>query len=121
VRVIFSGRFDPPHPGHIAQIIRLCRKFEDVVVVTLDYEGRTFPINYVDRVFVECLEKYPVEFLYNTTHFGEITKEELDVYRGDIYAGGNLKVLRHIESLGMKVTYIERAFDYEASKYERLA
>ena len=120
IRVLFSGRFDPPHPGHIAQIIRLAKQYRHVVVVMLDYPERDYPIDYCLKVFQECLQDWPVEIITNKTHFAKITKEDWESYLCNVYAGGNLQVLRHIEKLGISVTYIERAFNYSASKYERV-
>ena len=87
----------------------------------LNYKERDFPIDYCLQVFHEIFDSmsYDVEFIANTTHFAKITHEELDAYKGDIYAAGNLTVLRHIENLGFPVTYVERAFEYYASDYKR--
>jgi len=122
IRVLFSGRFDPPHPGHIASVLRLLNKPEvrSVTLVILDYPERDYPIVYCEKVFSECLKTHPVEIKVNKTHFGKLTHTEWKSFDCDVYAGGNLKVLRHIEKLGISVTYTERAFDYSASKYERI-
>ena len=118
MKALFSGRFDPPHPGHIAQILRLNKECEKVLVLVLDYPERYFPIEYVLKVFRECLPD-EVEVNTNSTHFGEITREEWSNYQTYVWAGGNLQVLRHLESMNIPVKYVERAFEYSASKYER--
>jgi cytidyltransferase-like protein len=120
MRCLFSGRFDPPHPGHIASILRLADKYDEVVVMMLDYPDRNFPIEYCGKVFSECIEREKVKISVNKTHFGKISLEEWELFQCDLYAGGNLSVLRHVEKLGIKVHYLERAFEYSASKYERL-
>jgi len=118
--VLFSGRFDPPHPGHIAQVMRLLEKYSRVQVVVLDHPDRRFPITYVKMVFNEVLgtKKNPVEVLSHSTHFAQITLDELKAFKCDVYASGNLQVLKHVEHLGFPCTYVERAFDYAASKYQ---
>ncbi len=120
MKAIFSGRFDPPHPGHIAQIIRQAREYEHVNVVVLDYPTRSFPVGYVCEIFSEILSDRNVSVYSNKTHFGEINIEEIKEIGGDIWLGGNLKVLRHMERIGFPSQYIPRVFEYEASKYERL-
>lgn len=119
-RVLFSGRFDPVHPGHIATIIRLCDEFGMVKVIILDDDSRAYPVEYIREILKECLQKYMAIILTNKTHFGEITKKELDSYGCTHYAAGNLPVLRHVEKLGMEVIYVERAYDYSARDYKRL-
>jgi phosphopantetheine adenylyltransferase len=118
--VLFSGRFDPPHPGHIAQVMRLLSTYARVKVVVLDYPDRRFPHTYVKHVFDEVLNtsKWPIDIVTNKTHFAKITLEELKSFECDIYAAGNMEVLKHIEQLGFPCIYVERAFDYSASKYQ---
>ena len=82
----------------------------------LDYPERTYPVCYCVDIFEEAFEGLPVEIVVNNDHFGEITKEQLNKFNFSVYAGGNLKVLRHIEKLGFDVLYCDRAYMYEASK-----
>ena len=119
LRVLFSGRFDPPHPGHVVTILRLHAKYGHVVVPILDYADRRWPASYCKQVLDECFDhlKGDVEVRINATHFAEITCDELDAYECDLYAAGNVKVIKHVESLGMKCVYVDRAFDYEAHSY----
>lgn len=120
MRALTSGRFNPPHDGHMTMLKRLTKKFDMVRVVILDYPERDFPICYCKQVFEEIFEdNKKIEFLVNNTHFGRITIKEIESYGCDIYLGGNLKVLRHIEKLGFPCEYVERAFEYSASHYKR--
>ncbi len=119
MKILFSGRFDPPHPGHIAQIMRLEEKGR-VVVVILDYPERDYPIAYVIEIFKEILKKHNVEIKANNDHFGEITREQLDKFDCDLYAAGNLKVLKHIENIGFPVIYCERAYQYSSRNIKRV-
>lgn len=118
MKALFSGRFDPVHPGHIAQVLRIIAKYDSVKIIILDYPNRRFPVGYIWDVFRECLPYKNVEITTNFTHFGELTKEEWDRYNCDIWVGGNLKVQRHLETLSIPCSYLPRAFDYEASKYD---
>lgn len=118
--VVFSGRFDPPHPGHLATVKRLLKKFGYVNIVILDYLERDYPLNYVKGIFREMFEGSQVNVMANRTHFGEMTKDEWDGFKADYYAAGNLKVLRHMERIGANCYYVERAYEYTASDYKRL-
>lgn len=115
--VLFSGRFDPPHPGHILQILKLAKKWKKVKVVVLDYPERRFPIVYVMSVFQEIIDSESVEFFRNNIHFGEITEEEFKKFECDLYVGGNLTVLRHIEKMGIPCEYLPRALEFSSRHY----
>jgi len=117
-KVLFSGRFDPPHPGHIITIMRLLADFKEVSVVILKNEERRFPVTYVVQVFGEIFRDQPVNILHNETHFGTISKEQLQKFDCDIYAAGNLDVLKHIENMGFPCVYVERSYEYSASNYQ---
>lgn len=115
--VLFSGRFDPPHPGHFKTIGDLGGKFDMVIVVVLDYKEQLYPVVYRQTVLSDILDMMKGNYMIipNTAHFGEITKDELALFEFDVYAGGNLDVLRHIEGLGYDVQYTPRAYDYAAA------
>ena len=124
LRVLFSGRFDEPHWGHWATILKLCSIFDSVLVVVLKYENRAHPEKYVQRVFetMQALSRIPKEKLKictNATHFGELTKGEWITYECDIYAGGNQEVNDHITSLGIPVYDAERSFEFSARNYKK--
>lgn len=115
--VLFSGRFDRPNVGHIVTIMRLGQSYDKVLVVVLDYDGQEYSAQYRANVLTEALKhakgKYVV--VVNNEHFAEITEEDLSAYEFDVYASGNHDCLKHIESLGRKVQYVERAFDYNST------
>lgn len=114
-KILFSGRFDPPHCGHVATIKWLSENWE-VLVVVLKSTDRKYPMAYCVDVLRTTLprevsvEQYPV-------HFGLINKDDLLRFGCDVYASGNLSVLRHIEGLGvMDTLYVPRAFDYSSTE-----
>jgi len=117
---LVSGRFSPPHDGHMAMLKRLLKKYAKVKVIILDYPERDFPLCYCKKVFEAIFEdEERIEFLVNKTHFGEISEEGLRSYGCDVFVSGNLTVLRHIERLGFPCEYAERAFEYSARNYKR--
>lgn len=118
--VVFSGRFDPLHPGHIATMMRLSKKYDIVKMVILNHPERSYPASYIKQVCDEIFEGTNVRICINKTHFAELTLEEWNYFGGSVYAAGNLQVLKHIESLGIECIYVDRAYDFSASHYKRL-
>jgi len=116
-----SGRYDPPHLGHLCNILRIFHSpgVDTLKVVILESDKRRYPISYCFVILFEILHSFfpKIQLITNKIHFGEITKEELGKYEFDVYCGGNHKVLKHIENLGFKTAYFERAYDFSASKY----
>lgn len=118
---LFSGRFDPPHVGHVVSILRILKYFDQIKIVLLDYEKRKFPSQYCLNILYEVLSGKNVVFFKNSTHFGKITESEISKFKPfDAYFAGNMAVLRHISSLGYRIEWIDRSYHYEATS-ERLA
>lgn len=112
-----SGRFDPPHVGHVISLQLLGQRYEKVVVVILDHADQYYPVAYRLRVLEDVLTGSigAYDVLVNKTHFGEIDKKSLLEYNADVYVCGNLSVLKHIEGLGMPVEYQDRSYQYHAT------
>jgi cytidyltransferase-like protein len=114
---LFSGRFDRPHPGHIIQLKRLGEEFDRVIVPVLDYPEQKYPVQYRVQILEDAMnDKTKYSIFANKDHFGRISMNEIENYFFDIYVSGNVKCLKHIESLGFKVRYVDRAYDYSASE-----
>lgn len=115
--VLFSGRFDRPHCGHIRTIQLLGQRFKKVIVVVLDYKKQHFPVGYRVQILRDILNnsKGEYEVVANLQHFARITKEELKRYKFDIYAAGNLEVLKHIDSIGFDTIWVDRPYEYNAN------
>jgi len=116
-RVVASGRYDPPHCGHIYTLQLLGQKYAEVIVVILDHEEQEYPVEYRCQILRKILacSKGRYTLRCNTTHFGQLRPDEWEQYKAHIYASGNLEVLKHIESLGIPVEYTPRAFEYSAT------
>ena len=122
IKYLFSGRFEPPHPGHWVSVLRLLEKgANQVVIVVLDYPGRKHPASYAAQIFKEMIDlsnfNESVSVVCNKTHFGKIGLPELKTFNCDVYVSGNMDVLKHVDDLGVSVKYIDRAYDYAASNY----
>ncbi len=118
----FSGRFDSPHCGHVKNIQMLGAKYGLVRVVVLDHKEQRYSPQYRAQVLRDILEQSVGEYdvVVNDIHFGEITKEQLCQFEFDVYASGNSDVLRHIDSLGYELVFVDRAYDYEANEDRKL-
>jgi nicotinamide mononucleotide adenylyltransferase len=123
--ILFSGRFDKPHLGHLITIKKLGQEYKKVLIVILDYPDSAYSIAKRMRIMNEALEHIDgnYEVTSNKTHFAKVTKEELNKFKFDVYGAGNEEVLKHIGSLGIKCVDVPRHPDYAASddvKYQKI-
>jgi len=126
--MLFSGRFDRVHPGHIITIQRLGQQYDTVIVCVLDYKGQKYPLRQRMTVLKDALMHSKGNYIVisNKTHFGEITPEELQLLPMFTHYGtGNKEVLKHIgwvfNDLGVtseRAVFVERYPGYAASKEE---
>jgi len=118
---LFSGRFDLIHLGHWLTILRLLDKAKTVKVIILDYKDRNWPAFMVKQMLDETIVRSGmfenIKTEINNVHFGEITKQQLDSYNGNLFVAGNIEVLKHVSSLGFPCMYLEPAFGIHASRY----
>lgn len=99
--ILFSGRFDKPHCGHVRTIQLLGQRYKKVLVVVLDYPEQTYPACYRKQVLEDILNnsKGNYEVVINDKHFGKITVDDLLRFEFDVYGAGNMQVLEHLERL----------------------
>ena len=125
---IFSGRFDPPHLGHLMTILDLCKLFQKIVVVVLDYRGRpTCSASMAVLIFETLFEDFlpqicanKIECIVNHTHMAEVSVSEYDdlleavgtTRANSIYLSGNPEVLKHMEEIGIKNEPVPRSIDH---------
>jgi cytidyltransferase-like protein len=129
---LISGRFDRLHPGHIRTIQLLGQKYKKVLIVVLDHSKQKYPVCYraqmIREIFQNCKGEY--EVVVNRYHFGQISIDELFKFEFNVYAAGNLDVLKHIEEIyytspsaiekrEIEIIYVERPYGYDSST-ERL-
>ena len=116
--ILFSGRWDRSHAGHVITFKRLAERYDTIKLVLLNYPEQKYSVNYRRQLLEEITGglKGNFEIYVNTVHFGKICKEEIELYQPfDVYGSGNHEVLMHVESLGYKTVYVERSYDYAAT------
>lgn len=114
---LYSGRFDPPHLGHVITTLRCLESYDMLKIVVLDYDTRQYSADYAKQVLSESLtlSNKNFEIYINTVHFGKITKEEILQFAPFThYLAGNSPVLAHVGSLGIPVRWVDRAYHYSA-------
>lgn len=119
--ILFSGRFDRPHLGHLVTIARLGQKFDKVIICILDYKNQYYPI--ADRVKIMrdatqfLLGNYQV--ITNGINFEKITKEEVEAvkekYPFTHYGTGNFQCFNNMKNHGFEVVDVKRYPGYAAS------
>jgi hypothetical protein len=116
--LLFSGRWDRPHFAHAITFKRLAEQYDTIKLVLLNYAEQEYSVAYRKQLLEEITAgmKGNFEIYVNCTHFGKITRQELEIFQPwDVYGSGNMEVLLHIEKLGYKTVYVERAYDYAAT------
>lgn len=125
---IFSGRFDPPHLGHILSILELARLYGKVAVIILDYpdreecsvdEARDI-FNKLFDLFFPPIARQVIQVEVNDIHFAHISFAEYDALlrnigccmNHSIYVSGNLEVLENMKKQGIKARFFARSNDY---------
>ena len=123
--ILFSGRLNVVHPGHVITILRLCEQHEMVKIVILDYPKRKTPAHWSRDILEEILShtNHKWQIFINDSHFGKISMEELTGYKPfDFYGAGNMEVINHIKTfekeLDFETKWIDRSWFYEASRYD---
>ena len=127
---IFSGRFDPPHIGHLMTIEKLLKRYDMVVVVVLDYQGRvSCNAKNAQSSLVRGCNKIGgngiISITSNKIHFGQITKGEYHqllnhvcaVPSDTVYVSGNEAVIEHFKAdmPGVMFEYIPRSGEFSGT------
>lgn len=125
---LISGRFDPPHRGHIKTIQDLGKRFKRVLVVVLEGNDAYWTTAYRVQVLKEILDNSKGEYgvTSNCLHFGKISIDKLLEWDFDVYAAGNPVVLKHIDEITricetrkIRCIWVDRPYECDAST-ERL-
>ena len=125
---IFSGKFMPPHVGHILSILELARLYGKVAVIILDYPGReTCSADEARDIFNKLFDlvfppiaRQVIQVEVNDIHFANITFSEYDsllrnigcCMNHSIYVSGNPEVLENMKKQGIKARHFARSDDH---------
>lgn len=125
---IFSGRFCPPHVGHILSILELARLYGKVAVIILDYPGREACsadeardiFNKLFDLVFPPIARQVIQVEVNDIHFAHISFAEYDALLRNIgcclnhtiYVSGNPEVLENMKKQMIKARYFARSDDY---------
>ena len=117
--VLFSGRFDPPNPGHVITILRLARIYGYVKVPILYQKGRRYPAQFAKQLFEEIFaDRDDIEISINESHFAHVMPQDIKAYNPfHVYAANNIACLNNMENRGYDVFFTDRAYDYHSSFY----
>jgi nicotinamide mononucleotide adenylyltransferase len=125
---IFSGRFDPPHLGHLHTILNIAKVYGRVLVVILDYpdrevcsadEARDIFNEIFDAMFPDTTRS-TIQVVINDIHFAAISFAEYDTLlrnngiclNHSIYLSGNTEVLENMKKVGIRCRYFARTDEY---------
>ena len=109
--VVFPGKFDPIHIGHIMQIGKLLINEGCVVVDIFDYPNRTMSIKDVSNIIKFIFPSNVLIKTHNKTYGISIPKD-----KDKIYVMGNNKVANNLSEHGIGIRKIERFPGYRSSK-----
>ena len=128
---VFSGRFDPPHVGHILTILKLACRYKVVLVVILDYKGREAvtarkAMNIFNAI-LSRVENSVILVTINKDHFAKITKRQYYelLVKNNInplkakYFAGNKSVIKRFELLGLNHKFIPRSECYSGTEIRK--
>ncbi len=116
--ILFSGRFDRPHLGHLITIARLGQQYDSVIVCILDYNGQFFPIDERAEIMCDALKhlKGNYQVIINDHNFERITKEQVDdiFIEFSHYGSGNYQCNLNMQQLGYEIVDVPRYPGYAA-------
>jgi hypothetical protein len=92
--------------------------FSKVIVVILDYPEQRYPVEYRRNVLATILgfSRGNYEVLVNDENYERISARAAGEHCFDVYASGNPKCIARMKSLGYRTLFVDRSWDYEASK-----
>jgi hypothetical protein len=116
--ILFSGRFDRPHPGHIITIARLGQKYDKVIVCMLNSLGSHYCIEDRQKIMCDALQylRGNYQLVVNRHNFEKITQEQIDEIgiKFDAYGSGNYQCNLNMKQLGYEIVDVPRYPGYAA-------
>lgn len=118
--ILFSGRFDRAHIGHLITIAKLGQKYDKVIVCVLDYPDQFYPIDERKKIMCDSLQylRGNYQVVVNTHNFERITSEQIEEdipFPFDVYGSGNYQCNLNMKKLGYKIEDVPRYPGYQAT------
>ncbi len=109
--IVYPGKFDPIHTGHIMQIGRLLHEYKGVIVDIYNYPNRTMPIEKVQDIIQFIYPKNVMTTTYNNSHKTHIP------HHGTrrTYATGNPEVRKNLIKHQCSFITLKRYPGYKAT------
>lgn len=110
---IFTGRFQPPHLGHILTLMRIYPLYNKIIIAVSEYtyggkKKQVISPEVAKKILEDVFQHLPkFEVILIGKGFIERTTFN-DLPKFDVVVTGNLELIRKMEKLGIKARYIKR-------------
>lgn len=110
---IFSGRFQPPHLGHVLTLMRIYPLYDKIIIAVSEYtyggkKKQVIKPKVAKKILEEVFQHLP-KFQVVLIGKGLLERESFnDLPKFDVVVTGNLAVIQRMEKLGIKSRYVAR-------------
>jgi len=119
--ILFPGKFQPPHLGHILTILKLYRKYNKITIAITDDKPEVMSQLKRKKIFDDIFKDFiAIEtVIVNGTIEGCSSLKNLPEF--DICISGNKKVIKKIRGFGKEAKFIKRSFPkiYSGTKWRK--
>jgi cytidyltransferase-like protein len=123
MKVIFLGKFQPPHLGHIRTIMKVAKEYTSVIVGITKGTPCIMEYEEIKKIFEELFSSYHQIEVVLIDGTIEDNTANLSQYDFDIVISGNYKVIETLKNKGFKTKYQERTdgIGYSGSEIRSLS
>ena len=111
---VFSGRFQPPHIGHILTLMRLHDKYDKIIIAVTQFtywgeKPHIIPPETAAEILTEIFKHVPKYEVVLTDEGFPIRTTFDDLPPFDVAVTGNEMTVNHLRSLGIRVDFVPRS------------
>ena len=117
MKVLFPGKFNPIHVGHILQIAKLIKSHDVTVAIKCDIEG-IMPYSEVNHILDVIFNGKINTYSYIGSYTKGFPKKVKDMF--DMVASANIEILKSAVRQDIKVMQLTRIKGYRASKMKEM-
>ena len=115
VTALFSGRFQPPHLGHILTLMDIYPKYSKIIVAITNntYGGEkphVLPRNKVKEILERIFQNLPKIEVVLTEEGFPVRQTFTDLPEFDVVVTGNRATIKNMKNLGINSEYIPRSY-----------